>query len=841
MLRQVPSDRIAGLQDARMGLPEDSIETRRNQYGANNILEAPVAGWRELLRDTVRDPMLWFLIVTGSLFAFIGEIKEAIILLVALVPLAGMDMYLHRRTQASTASLGMRLASQSIVIRDGRQCSIPSQQLVCGDLVIVHANEAIPADGIIVESHEAQVDESVLTGEAFPVRKQSFDFSVVSDRRPEVRAFAVDTLHWGFAGTRLLTGSLHLRIVYTGTETYYGEIVQSAVQGSHGKTPLQSAIANLVTVLLAAAAVMCLVVAWVRWRQGFGLLDAAVSAMTLAVAALPEEFPVVFTFFLGVGVYRLAKQRALVRRAVAVENIGRVTTICSDKTGTLTHGQLTLTHCYPEAPFGKEDLLRVACQASRKESDDPMDKAILAMAATCGPDTDHYLFTFPFTEDRKKETSIIRHHGDQLLLVVKGAPEVILSQCRLTTAERAAHLAKADQLAGQGHKVIACARQILEQSNWSDHEPASDFDYVGLLALEDPVREGVVESIRTCQQAGIHVIMITGDHPLTARAVALELGLGAGEPQVVTAEELERQIKTQGRSHLQHVDVIARSIPAQKLHFVRQLQADGEIVSVTGDGVNDVPALQAADIGIAMGERGTRAAREVSAVVLLDDNFRTIVHAIAEGYQLFQNLRLSFAYLLMVHIPLVVSAAVIPLSGYPLLYLPVHIVWLELIIHPTALLVFQQLPARGPLNVTRRRGEVRFYTRGEWGLIALVGLLLTALLVSGYGFSLGIGRNVEHARAMALAVLCLGSAFLTASLSRMSTRTSRAIAFTAGLSAPVLIQWPALAGLLHMQPLHWNDWLLAIIGSGLIALIPLFLRFAREGLATNRSRIPVRC
>lgn len=834
MLRQVPSERIMGLQDPQQGLTDNAIQARRNQFGANMILEAAVAGWRDLLRDTLRDPMLWFLIVTGSLFASIGEFKEAIILLIALVPLAGMDMYLHRRTQASTASLGARLASTATVIRNGHELLVPSQEIVCGDLVVVHANETMPADGIVVTAQEAQLDESALTGEAYPVRKRSYAFTTAANERIDGRGIAIDTVHWGFAGTRLLTGHLQLRVIFTGTDTYYGEIVQSALQGRHSKTPLQSAIGNLVTVLLVAAAIMCLVVAWVRWHQGFGLLDAVVSAMTLAVAALPEEFPVVFTFFLGVGVYRLAKQRALVRRAVAVENIGRVTTICSDKTGTLTRGELTLTHSYPAASSSEHELLQVAALASRTDSGDPMDKAILA-ATTSIAKTTHYLFTFPFTEDRKKETSILQHHASQLRVVVKGAPEVILAQCELTQAERTAYLDKADQLAASGHKVIACAQRILEQADWTDHEPAQGFAYFGLIALEDPLREGVIESVRRCQQAGIHIIMITGDHPLTARAVAIELGLGNGSPSVVTAEALEAQIKSRGRSHLQQVDVIARCIPAQKLHFVRQLQADGEIVSVTGDGVNDVPALQAADIGIAMGERGTRAAREVSAVVLLDDNFRTIVRAIAEGYQLFQNLRLSFAYLLMVHIPLVVSAAVIPLSGYPLLYLPVHIVWLELIIHPTALLVFQQLPAQEAFTVKRRHGVVRFYARREWAVITVVGVLLTLLLISGYAFSLGIGRNVEHARAMALAVLCLGSAFLTTSLSRLATPAARLIAGSTGLSALFIIQVPTLAGLLHIQPLHWNDWLIAIVGSGLIALIPQFFGFNRSLFAPRHQ------
>jgi len=826
MLRQVPADRVSGLENPRRSLNDSEVVDRRNRFGINNILDTPQASWRELLRDTVRDPMLWFLVFTGSLFAVIGEFKEAVILLVALVPLAGMDMFLHRRTQASTASLGSRLATEATVIRNGQSCRIPSEDVVCGDLVALKAGEAIPADGIVVEVQEAQVDESALTGEAFPVRKRDYGFSTESAMRLDDKGFAVDTVHWGFAGSRMLTGRLLLRVVYTGTETYYGEIVESALQGRHARTPLQGAIANLVSILLAAAAVMCLLVAWVRWQQGFGLLDATISAVTLAVAALPEEFPVVFTFFLGVGVYRLARQRALVRRAVAVENIGRVTTICSDKTGTLTLGRLSLTHTYPAAGYDENELLQVACFASRADSGDPLDQAIISAAGQTGQTTQR-LFSFPFTEDRKKETAIIRHDGGLVLAVVKGAPEVVLQLCRLSEAERDRYLALADQLAAQGHKLIACARRTLEAVTDSGREPDDDFAYAGMLALEDPVREGVVESLRICQRAGIHVIMITGDHPLTARAVAQELGLGAVQPVVVTAEALETQIKLHGRSHLQQVDVIARCIPAQKLHFVRQLQADGEIVSVTGDGVNDVPALQAADIGIAMGERGTQAAREVAAMVLMDDNFRTIVRAIAEGYQLFQNLRLSFAYLLLVHIPLVISAAAVPLSGYPLLYLPVHIIWLELIIHPTALLVFQQLPMREQFKISRRRAAVSFYTRREWMIIAVIGTLFLLLLMGGYAFSLGLGRNVEHARAMALAVLCLGSAFITACLSRLSSLTSRVISGLAGLSAVVLIQFPVTAGLLHLQPLHWNDWLIAVAGSGLIAMIILITGFSR--------------
>lgn len=833
-MRQFPYERIRDLPDPELGLSETAVASRRERYGANDILDAPASGLRELLRDTLRDPMLWFLLVTGGLFAAIGEIREAVILAIAVLPLAGMDMYLHRRTQASTASLGGRLATQAVVVRDGRQVSVPGRDIVCGDLVILGPSDYLPADGIFTVAQDVQVDESALTGEAFPARKKAYQGLHDAGGSGEA---AVATEHWGFAGTRVLTGSARLRVIYTGNETYYGEIVRSALQGKHARTPLQEAINSLVRVLLIAAAVMCLVLALVRWQQGFGLLDALISAMTLAVAALPEEFPVVFTFFLGVGVYRLAKRSALVRRAVAVENIGRVTTVCSDKTGTLTFGRLSLEHSYPAPPYTAEQLLATARLAARAESGDPLDQAIIAAAAGAPAGALRYLKTYPFTEDRKKETAVLVQENGTVLAVTKGAPETIFKQCKLTDAERLSLLETADRLAGEGHKLIACARRVLNAAEWKeDAEPQADFDYVGLLALEDKVREGVTEAVSFCRQSGVHVVMITGDHPLTARAVAKEIGLGGGEPRVLTAAEIEARMESDPATDLRQVDVIARSIPSQKLRFVRRLQADREIVAVTGDGVNDVPALQAADVGIAMGERGTRAAREVSAIVLLDDNFRTIVRAIAEGAQLFHNLRMSFAYLLIAHIALVISAALIPLLGFPLLFLPVHIVWLELIMHPTALLAYQQFPERGFAPVAKTAASAGFFSRREWTSILLTGLLLTAAVTAGYVAGLRENGNAEHARAVGLAILCLGSAFVTALLSRLSTLAARLVVAGTVLSALLLIQTPLLAAALHLQPLHGRDWLTALVISGLIAAIPGFSGLGRNAALSEKSR-----
>jgi Ca2+-transporting ATPase len=781
MDRAVPLERLAGL-SGLAGLTDDEALARAARFGENRIVESAPGGWIRLLAETARDPMLWFLLGASALFAIVGDWTEAAILLAALVPFIGMDLYLHRRTSASIEGLSGLLATHATLDRGGMRRTVGSLEVVPGDLAVVAAGEAFPADGVLLGGKDLQVDESTLTGEAFPVRKEPLAGV------PGEGHFQANARHWGMAGTRLLTGEALLRVVYTGGETLYGEIVRSAVSGARGRTPLQAAVSNLVAVLLVVATLMCVFLAWVRLEQGHGLLDALLSAVTLAVAALPEEFPLVLTFFLGMGVYRLARRQALVRRAVVVENIGRVTCICSDKTGTLTEGRLQLAHCLPAPTLGEGRLVQLAAAASRRETGDPMDAAILD-AADAHPW--ERVAAFPFTEDRKRETGLVRENG-ALIAAVKGAPEVVLAQCVLEPGERAHWQARIEELAGSGHKVIACAWRELDA--WPGGEPDRGFRFAGVLGMEDPVREGVADAVRACRHAGIRVIMVTGDHPATARAVAREIGLD-------------------------DADVISRAVPAQKVELVRRLQASGEIVAVTGDGVNDVPALQAADIGIAMGQRGARSAREVAAIVLLDDNFRSIVRAIAEGRQLFSNLQRSFQYLLTIHLPLVATAALVPLAGYPLLYLPVHIVLIELMIHPTALLVFEgasEVPGLAPAR--RKPARPRFFERKQWLAIAVVGAVVTLLVMASYVRSLGAGYDVEHARAMALVALAAASAGITACLTGLRGAAARLTVAATLTLAVLLVQTPPVARLLHLGPLHADDWMLAI-GGGLLAAL----------------------
>ncbi|MEZ4331061.1 MAG: cation-transporting P-type ATPase [Myxococcota bacterium] len=813
--------------------------------------------------------MLWFLGATGGLYALLGQQAEAVTLLVALIPLLVMDGVLHRRTQASIEGLRGRLVARATVMRDGQWSERASEALVPGDRVRVHAGEAFPADGLILSGSDLQVDESALTGESAPVRKRAFS---ARPDRPDVSTSAlVDLHHWGQAGTRLLTGEAELRVLLTGAETLYGEIVRSSRAGLHARTPLQRAITDLVRLLVVGAVALCAALAAVRLQQGFGWADALVSALTLAVAALPEEFPVLLAVFLGVGVHRLARRKALVRRAASVENIGRVTCICSDKTGTITRGELVLTHRLAAPSSSPSRLLACAGMASRTESGDPLDEAILRAQdaeraglpadarararlaappvrstpldpdARCAPsppdrsDGVERLATFPFTEDRRRETALLRLPDATMIAVTKGAPELILSLCALEPSAVRDWEDRVAEWARAGHKVIACASQTLGPDARPENEPASELVFEGLLAFEDPVRAGVADAVAQCVEAGIQVVMVTGDHRATAEAVAREIGLGGDAPRTVSGEALAPLLDRDDEDALARLDLVVRALPAQKLALVKALQAKGRIVAVTGDGVNDVPALQAADVGIAMSERASRSAREAAAIVLLDDCFATIVAAIAEGRQLFWNLELAFRYLLLIHVPLVLSAALIPLLGYPLLFQPVHIVWLELVIHPSALLAFQALPAPGRLAATRPRpGPGLFPPRATLALLA-IGSSLALVVSIGFLNSIDTGDPVEHARSRAMATLCLTSAGIVAALSGLRTVAARWITVATLGSSLLLIQTPALAERLHGTPLHPRDWsLAALVGAFAAALGRIGARSGTPGSRPDR-------
>jgi Ca2+-transporting ATPase len=826
--RDLPDDIDAGCLADRDGLSAGEVQQRRTRHGFNDIVAPAKSPWHQLAADTAADPMIWFLAAMAALYAGIGEYRDAALLAAALAPLICLDAYLHHRTLASTRGLSQHLAATARVIRARQEASVPARELVPGDLVLLAPGDLVPADAVIVGGAGLQADESSVTGESFPARKTPLETSA--------KRIALADGNWLFAGTRLLSGTAQIRIAYTGGATLYGQIAQAAATGGGGATPLQLAIRHLVGALLVVAIAICCVLAGVRFWQGHGFLDAIMSALTLAIAALPEEFPIVFTFYLGLGVFRLAKCQALVRRAVAIENIGRITCICSDKTGTMTEGRLDLAHGEPSAGHSADTLVALAMQIADPASTDPLDIALAGWPRSAnGAPSMPRIAAFPFTEARRRETVVLQERDGTFLCAMKGAPETVLAMCADADADKAAWLALVDRYAQGGHKVILCASRRIDATAWHGAEPESGFSCIGLLAFEDRLREGVEEALGACRRAGIRVIMVTGDHPVTARAIGAEIGLGGGAPVVATADMIAGA--KPGDSRLAEVDVIARAAPGDKLQLVRLLQEQGEIVAVTGDGINDVPALQIADIGIAMGERGTQSARETAAIVLLDDNFRTIARAVAEGRQLFDNLARSFAYLIVIHIALVSTAALVPALGYPILYLPIHIVWLELLIHPTALLVFQEAAPRDILP-NRERGPARFFDRRTWTILLAAGITTAAIILGLFITTLARSGDIGTARALALVALLAAGAAATLALRPRPGAIGWLVILGSLASALLFVQVSWFATWMHVSPVSAPLWLLAFLlgtaGGGLV----WFSNFRRERTRTLELRPP---
>lgn len=720
-----------------------------------------------------------------------------------------MDGFLHWRTSNATKPLKSRLSTIAHVIRNQIKNEIPIADIVPGDLIIVNMGDSFPADGLIVGGADIKVDESALTGEAMPVSKQDINsLDNLSD--------ATDA-QWGYAGTIVLTGHALVRIIYTGSQTLYGEIIHSVQTSQHQQTHLQKSLNLLILNLIIAASVLCIILAIVRYQQGFGIVDALLSAAILAIAALPDEFPVVFTLFLGVGVFRLAKHNTLVRRAVSIENIGRVTTICVDKTGTITEGKLKFNSAITANDIAQTKIIEIAALASRLNSGDPIDQAIHNQAKLHEINIPTPFHVFPFTEERLRETAIIQSNNTYFY-AAKGAPEKIVAMSNLSEPELKFWHEQINNESSKGYKLLAIA--YCETHNDPLQEPEKNFTFVGLLIFSDPVKKGVKEAVEICLKSGIHVLMITGDHPQTAKNVAKEIGLGAGHPIVVTAHNAEQHSEVAKYNYYRTVHVIARAIPSQKFKIVSALQSYSEIVVLTGDGINDVPALKKADIGIAMGLKGTQSAKDAAKMILLDDNFSSIVAAISEGRQLFKNLQLSFKYLLLIHIPFVLSACIIPLLGFPLLYEPIHIVLIELFIHPTAMLVFQDIPESMQLSKIIHRQKIKFFDKLDWVRITTIGAMTTILITVSYVVLLQQEASPQHARAFALGLLSAISAGITGGLSKCKTKVANFIILLTLILIFIVIQTP-ISSLIDVTPLDLTDWILILIVGVITSVLTL--------------------
>lgn len=756
--------------DPARGLSAREAEARLASYGPNRLVprEAGIA-WRRFLRPFT-DPMVLILLVAGAIFFALGERRDGTIMLAAIVPVIVVDVVLEVRAEQTLERLRELASPRATVRRDGREQSLPADQLVPGDVLLLEEGEIVPADGVVESESNFLVDESALTGESLPVSKRGAGWPLFGPRLQDRESRV-------FAGTTVLAGRATVIVTATGAATEYGEIGTLVAEARLQPTPLQRSIAGLVTALGVGAIGASLAVAALQVARGAGWVDALLAGVSLAIAAIPEEFSIVYAIYLTLGAWRMARRRALIRRLAGVETLGSTTVICTDKTGTLTQGRLVvegfydghtlqLGRCSAETPEARR-LLEDALLASEPHPIDPLDRAIGELAEQCGISPPALyrdwgmVRDYPFDPARKYVTHVWRSREGETRLCSKGAIEGILDLSLPPRATREAVMRALEEMTGRGMRVIAVAERSIDrlaQERWANE---AGIGLVGLIGFADPLREGVPEAVGECQSAGIRVIMITGDHPLTAHAVAEAAGLYHEDQAILTGQEVAALDDASLLRTLGNVAIFARMMPAQKLRIVRGLQALGQVVAMTGDGINDAPALRAADIGIAMGQRGTQVAREAATMVLLDDNFGTIVEAVRQGRRVFDNLQRGFVYLMTFHLPIVLGALLIPLSGAPLLLLPVHLVWLELIVHPTAALVFEaEPPDQDLMRRPPRAPRQPFLAADTAARVAVEGVAIFLGILAVYLWLLAGGVPLDQARATGIATLVIAQTVL---------------------------------------------------------------------------------
>jgi Ca2+-transporting ATPase len=678
------------------GLTEAEARARLARDGPNRLPSARHKTLPAAILSAAAQPMVLLLLACTAVYAVLGSAFDSAVLSVSIVVVAGISVYQELRTQRVLESLRALASPRSTVVRDGVVKRIPSHELVVGDRLIVHEGDRLACDACLLEAHSMRIDESLLTGESMLVDKR------LADPRSAAAPAATDEPDRLHAGTLVVQGDAVARVTATGVHTLLGRIGKSLETLRPRASRLHTELKRLVRRVAMLALLLCVLAAAVfAWRQG-SWTGGVLVGLTLAMAIVPEEFAVVWTVMLALGAWRLAQLKVLTRQPQAIEALGTTTVLCVDKTGTLTcnrmevvalhDGEQELQRSAGDAlPPHFEPLLQAAALASAREGPDPMDKAVFRLLPGGSELRDGALQRREGVAPDRPYVLQCWRAGGERVIAIKGAPEAVLARC--TDTPRVHRLAaESAGWAARGLRVIAVAR-------WHGPDgaelPGQGYEAVGIVGFADPLREDVPAALQECRRAGVRVVMITGDSPITALAIATAAGFVPGETDgtaVLTGRQLDAMTDPQFDQAAGSVAVFARVTPAQKLRIVQALQRRGEVVAMTGDGVNDGPALRAADIGVAMGERGTDVAREAAALVLLDDRFASLVDAVRAGRRIFVNLRKAMGYLFAVHVP-IVGVSLLPLLGGPLLLLPLHVVLLELIIDPACSLVFEAEPS----------------------------------------------------------------------------------------------------------------------------------------------------
>ena len=788
------------------GLTGAEAEARLAADGPNELSRDAPSGFFRTVGQVLREPMLLLLLAAGGVYLLLGDLEEALALLFFVVVVITITLVQERRTERALAALRDLTSPRALVVRDLERIRIPGRDVVRGDLLVLAEGDRVAADAVLVEATHLEADESLLTGESVPVRKR------VVETPPELARPGGDDLPFLYAGTLVVRGQGIAEVRATGVRTEMGRIGTALATLDAGRTPLQQEVSRLVRIVATAGLVLCaaLVVAYGllrgHWLQGL------LAGIALAMAVLPEEFPVVLTIFMAMGAWRISRSRVLTRRLPAVEALGAATVLCTDKTGTLTENRMSLARLWAPGcshsvdgsplPEGVHEVVEFGILASQSDPFDPMEQAFHRLGVEALQGTGHIHEGWTILREYPLSTGLLAMahvwrapEGRGRVVAAKGAAEAIGDLCHLDPAAIAEVATQAASMGADGLRVLAVARADFGEADLPPGPHDFDFRLVGLVGLADPVRAGVPAAVAECTGAGVRVVMITGDSPDTARAIARQVGLSVGAG-VVTGAELETGTPDEVARRIRDVDVFARVLPEQKLKLVQALRANGEVVAMTGDGVNDAPALKAAHIGVAMGGRGTDVAREAAALIVTDDDFTSIVAAVRLGRRIYENLRRAMAYVLAVHVP-IAGLSLVPLFlGWPMVLFPVHIVFLELIIDPASSMAFEaEPPEPGLMRRPPRAATAHLFDRRLVGVSLLQGA--SVLAASLLAFQIGLDHTGAGgaARAMAFATLIGGNVALIlvnrswerSVFSAFTTRNVASWAVVAGAIATLLL------------------------------------------------------
>jgi len=822
------------------GLTSSQVEEKLRTEGYNSLPSSKPKNYFSIALSVVKEPMFVLLVACGALYLVMGDLQGGLMLLGFVFVIMGIEFFQEKKTEKALNALKDLASPRALVIRDGAGIRIAGNAVVTGDIIVLQEGDRVPADATVLDSVNLLADESLLTGEPVPVRKSDWD-GVEKNSQP-----GGDDLPFVYSGSMIVQGNGFARVSNIGINTEIGKIGKALEGIKEEPTRLKKEMGSLVKKLTIISAVLCILVIVAYTLTRGSLLNGFLAGITLAMAVLPEEFPVILTVFMALGAWRMSRLKVLTRKPSAIETLGSATVLCTDKTGTLTQNKMTVTRLFngkgfmdiakeKELNHGFHEIIEYGILSSQTNPYDPMEKAILGMGDLHLKGTEHIhknwemIKEYPLSRELLAMSRVFSLKGTgEKIIAAKGAPEAIFELCHLKADDRKRMISAVEELAGDGLRVLGVAKAKINNIGLPEIQHDFTFDFIGLIGLSDPIRENVKQSVSECYKAGIRVIMITGDYPVTAKYIAREIGL-ENPDACITGMELQSMPDDELCERIKKINVFARVVPEQKLKIVIALKKNNEIVAMTGDGINDAPALKSANIGIAMGAKGTDVAREASSLVLMDDNFSSIVGAIRMGRRIFDNLQKAFGYTFAIHVPIAgLSLIPILLGNFPLILWPVHIVFLELIIDPACSIIFEaEKEEVNLMNRPPRKFDEAFFGLKKIIFSCLQGAVILIITLTVYLLGLHFGYQAKEVRAMAFITLIVSNISViltnrswTDNIFRIIATPNKAVLWVTGgaiLFLALILNITFFLNLFQFQKLSWLN-IVVCSSAGIISI-----------------------